>query len=91
LALHILEKEHYKMRAYEIQPTDHVGDYEVRERHIDGFSIVEDGTMRDNTTRFVVGTTFADSGCRGFELEFSREEFRVFLAKCYRLWNGDNS
>lgn len=78
------------MRAYEIQPVDRVVDYEVRERHIDGISIVKDDS--EDETRFVVGITFADAGCRGFELEFtSREEFRLFFAKCYRLWNGDNS
>ena len=65
------------MRAYDIQPKDHVADFEVRERTITKTRLLQ--TVNDDREPIIVlEISFNDEHSQGWEIELSPEEWKAF-------------
>jgi hypothetical protein len=66
------------MFAYEIQPKDHAGDFEIRERRINGVKLQRHRTESGEPC-IVMEVSFGDNHSDGWELEFSIAEWEQLL------------
>ena len=67
------------MLAYEVQPKDHIADFDVGRRKVKSVKLLPYGRFSTEPS-VVLDVTFDDGHCDGWELEFSMDEWRQLVA-----------